>query len=222
MLEVIGDILPIALGIAISPVPVIAVVLMLLSPRPRASSLSFLAGWSLGIIVAVAVFVALGGLVGGGEREGGTTAAVIQLVLALLLGGLAVRQWKTRPVGDQEPDLPNWMGAIDTMRPLVGTGLGFLLAALNPKNLLMAVAAGAAIGQANVGFASTVWIVLVFFLVAASTVLVPTVAYLLASEKMASPLDRLRAWLVASNHTIMTVLLAFLAVNLLGKGIANL
>ena len=30
--EVIGDLLPVALGVAISPVPIIAVILMLLAP----------------------------------------------------------------------------------------------------------------------------------------------------------------------------------------------
>jgi len=32
---VIGDLLPTALGVAISPVPIIAVILMLLAPRAR-------------------------------------------------------------------------------------------------------------------------------------------------------------------------------------------
>ena len=42
---VIGDLLPLALGVAISPVPIIAVILMLLSPRAGAASLGFAVGW---------------------------------------------------------------------------------------------------------------------------------------------------------------------------------
>ena len=53
--EAIGEILPLALGVAISPVPIIAVILMLLSPRAGASSTAFTAGWVLGVAVVVTV-----------------------------------------------------------------------------------------------------------------------------------------------------------------------
>ena len=45
---VIGDLLPTALGVAISPVPIIAVILMLLAPRAKAASVGFLLGWVSG------------------------------------------------------------------------------------------------------------------------------------------------------------------------------
>ena len=35
---VVGDNLPVALGVAVSPVPIIAVILMLLAPRANAAS----------------------------------------------------------------------------------------------------------------------------------------------------------------------------------------
>ena len=43
MNEVMGQILPLALGVAISPIPIIAAILMLLSPRARATSVGYLA-----------------------------------------------------------------------------------------------------------------------------------------------------------------------------------
>ena len=55
----IGDTLPLALGIAISPIPIIAAILMLLSPRARVTSVGFLLGWVLGIVVAVSAFTLL-------------------------------------------------------------------------------------------------------------------------------------------------------------------
>jgi MFS family permease len=57
-----GDVLPLALGIAVSPVPVIATILMLLSPRAKATSAAFAGGWVGGITVAIVVFDLLGGL----------------------------------------------------------------------------------------------------------------------------------------------------------------
>ena len=41
----IGDILGAAVGVAISPVPIIAVILMLFTAKATANSISFLIGW---------------------------------------------------------------------------------------------------------------------------------------------------------------------------------
>ena len=60
---VIGEILPLAVGIAISPIPIIAVILMLLSPRAKGASVGFMIGWVVGIIVAVVVFTLLSSVI---------------------------------------------------------------------------------------------------------------------------------------------------------------
>src|SRR5215204_1252750 len=59
MTSVVGEILPLAIGVAISPIPIIAAILMLLSPRAKSMSVAFLIGWIVGIVVAVAVFTLL-------------------------------------------------------------------------------------------------------------------------------------------------------------------
>src|SRR5829696_5797209 len=56
MRAVIGEILPLSVGIAIGPLAIIAAVLMLLSPQARSTRLGFLAGWVIGITVAVVSF----------------------------------------------------------------------------------------------------------------------------------------------------------------------
>lgn len=69
---VLGDILPLALGVAISPVPIIAAILMLFSARAGGTSSGFLIGWILGIIIATGVFTALAGsLTTGGPHPPG-------------------------------------------------------------------------------------------------------------------------------------------------------
>ena len=60
---VIGEILPLAVGIAISPIPIIAVILMLLSPRAKGASVGFMIGWVVGIIVAVVMFTLLSSVI---------------------------------------------------------------------------------------------------------------------------------------------------------------
>jgi threonine/homoserine/homoserine lactone efflux protein len=219
---VIGEILPLALGVAISPVPVIAAILMLLSPRAKVTSVGFLLGWLVGIIVAVTVFTLLASVL---PASDGTASKPIQGVIQLLLGAglllLAIRQWRGRPKAGEEPKMPKWMQAIDKVSFPLALGLGFLLSAVNPKNLLMAAGAGVEIGSAGLDTGQIVLVIAVFTLIAASTVLVPVVGYLIAADKLRAPLDALRVWLGKENAIIMAVLLLVIGVDLIGKGIGS-
>ena len=96
--QVIGEFLPLALGVAISPVPVIAVILMLFSERAKQNSLAFLAGWVVGIVVAMTILIGVAStqdLSSGGEPS--DTSSWIKLIIGLLLVVAAVGQWRKRP-----------------------------------------------------------------------------------------------------------------------------
>ncbi|WP_382309738.1 GAP family protein [Herbiconiux sp. UC225_62] len=219
---VIGEILPLGLGIAISPIPIIAAILMLLSPRARTTSLGFLAGWVVGIVIAVVVFTLLSSILPDSDSDGSKpVAGVIKIILGALLLLLAVKQWRSRPHGDTEPALPKWMTAIDSMTAVRALLLGFVLSALNPKNLLMGVAAGLAIGGATLTVGGDVVAIVIFTVLAASTVAVPVIAYLAASSRLAGPLEALRKWLVHNNATVMAILLLVIGVVMIGKGIGS-
>ncbi len=219
---VIGDILTLALGVAISPIPIIAAILMLLSPKARVTGTGFLLGWVLGIVVAVTVFTLLSSILPAEEEDASQPIkGVIQLVLGALLLLLAVRQWRGRPKAGEEPAMPKWMQAIDTITFPKALGLGFLLSAVNPKNLLLAASAGVTIGAAGLDVGAIVVVIAVFTLIAASTVLIPVVGYLLAADKLRGPLDALRGWLAKENAVIMAVLLLVIGVAIIGKGIGS-
>lgn len=217
----IGDTLPLALGIAISPIPIIAAILMLLSPKARGTSVGFLIGWLLGIVVAVVVFTLLSGLIPAADPDasqpiGGT----IKIVLGVLLLLLAARQWRSRPKPGETAALPKWMAAIDQMTAGRGFVLAFILAAVNPKNLLLAAGAGVAIGTAGLSVGADVLVIVIFVIVAACSVAVPVIGYLVAADRIRGPLDALRGWLVDNNATVMAVLLLVIGVVVIGKGIA--
>ena len=216
MLEALGGSLSAAVGIAISPVPIIATILMLLAPRARSASIGFAAGWLVGIIVAVGVMGALAQSLDGGPLLGSTSRVVIYAVLGLLLLALAWREFQHRAEGG----MPGWMSAVDSMSVGKAAALGAALSALNPKNLGLAAVAGVDIGGAGLSGAETFVVVLVFALLAGSTVLIPVIAYLLVPGKMAGPLDSLKNWLTDNNHTVMAVLLLVLGVVVLGKALA--
>ncbi|GAA1495029.1 GAP family protein [Paeniglutamicibacter kerguelensis] len=222
MVPVIGEILPLAVGIAISPLPVIAAILMLLSPKARVTSVGFLLGWVVGIIVAVTVFTLLSSILPEQDPEASKPVqGIIQLLLGAGLLLLAIGQWRKRPKPGEDPALPKWMQAIDKVTFITALGLGFLLSALNPKNLIMAAGAGLDIGSAELSTGAVVLVVAIFTVIAASTVMVPVLGYLIAAEKLRRPLDSLRTWLAKENALIMAILLLLIGVSMIGKGIGH-
>jgi hypothetical protein len=219
--SVIGAVLPLAIGIAISPIPIIAAILMLLSPKAKGTSVGFLLGWIVGILLAVTVFTLISSVLPDGDSGSKPIHGVVQIVLGAGLLLLALRQWRSRPKPGEEPALPKWMSAIETMNAAKGFGLGFLLAAVNPKNLLLGAGAGVTIGSAGLSAGSIAVVLGVFTVIAAASVAIPVVAYLAAAKRMAGPLESLRGWLVHNNATVMAVLLLVIGFVLIGKGIAG-
>jgi hypothetical protein len=114
------------------------------------------------------------------------------------------------------------MAAIDEFTFVKALGLAFLLAAVNPKNLIMAAGAGVIIGSAGLAIGSEIGAIAVFTVLAASTVLIPVIGYLVAAEKMRGPLDRLKVWLQTNNSAVMGMLILVIGAVLLGKGISSL
>ncbi len=219
----IGDVLPYALGVAISPVPIIATILMLLAPKAGGTSAGFLVGWVVGIAVAVTVFTVIASTAG--LSSGGSPSAAsgwVKLVLGVLLLLVAARQWQSRPRPGEQAKLPKWMSAIDDFTAPKAAGLAFVLAAVNPKNLLMCAAAGTVIGSAGLSHGDAVIVVVVFTLLAASTIAVPVIGYLVAKDRMGPLLDELKVWLQDNNATVMSVLLLVIGVVLIGKGIGTI
>jgi threonine/homoserine/homoserine lactone efflux protein len=221
--QVIGDLLPLAIGVAISPIPIIAVILMLLSRRAGSTSTGFLLGWVAGIVVVTVVVLLLVGQAGNTSNGGPSTlSSILKLVFGALLLLMAGKQWQGRPKDGEAGTMPKWMSAIDSFTFVKAFGLGFVLSAINPKNLLMCLGAGTTIGAAHLSGADDVIAVAIFTVLAASTIAIPVIAYLLASARMMPYLSSLRGWLTQHNAAVMTVLLLVIGVVLIGKGVGGL
>ena len=64
-------------------------------------------------------------------------------------------------------------------------------------------------------------VIVTFVLIAGCGVLIAVVGYLIASARVAGPLDRLRGWLVDNNATITAILLLVIGAAVIEKGIAS-
>lgn len=219
----IGQSLPVAVGVLISPLPIVAVVLMLVSGRAKANAFAFLVGWFVAVGAVTLLVATLAGAATPDDEGPPLWAAILKIVLGVLLLLLAVKQWRGRPRAGVEPPAPKWMAAIDAFTPVKAAGLAVLLGAVNPKNLLLVVSGGAAIASAapadtNAQVVASV----VFALVASVGVATPVFIYLFMGSRAATMLDELKAWMIHNNAVIMAVLLLVIGAKTLGDGVAAL
>lgn len=219
--EAIGEVLPLAIGIALSPLPVVAVILMLLTPQARSNGPAFLAGWIGGLLVVGGVVLALSDAADAASDEGGesTLSGVVKLVLGALLLLLAARSWRSRPAAGAEPQLPRWMGALDTVTAPKALGLGAALSSLNPKNLALLLAGVASISAATTSGSEQAVVLVVFAVLASLAIAAPVAVYLVLGERADATLRPAKDWLARNNAIVMVIVLLIFGAKLLGDGI---
>ena len=221
--QAIGQMLTMAVGVALSPIPIIASVVLVGSPRGRVNGPAFVVGCAASTAVIGGVLLAVG--VGSGTSDSGgpsTGASALKLVLGIVLLGMAARQWRGRPVGDDDPPLPRWMGALDGFSPAKSLLGGLVVTGLNPKNLLLVAAGAAAVASAGATAGEEVVAWAIFTLIAIVGVATPVVISFAMGDRSEELLQRLRAWMAHSSGVIMAVILLLIGVKLLGDGIAGL
>jgi hypothetical protein len=212
-----------AIGVVISPVPIIAVILMLITPKARSNGLAFLAGWVLGLAVVGGIILIIANTAGIAESSGPSkTVSAIKLVLGLLLLLAAFRQWRKRPKAGEEAPLPKWMKALDGFTPGKALAAGALLSGVNPKNLILNATAAAGIAQAGLSGAQQAVALIVLVAVGSLGIIAPVGVYLGMGDKAGHVLDGWKTWLAANNATVMVVLFLVFGVSLVGKGIGGL
>ena len=223
MSEAIGQVLSVGVGVGLSPIPIVAVVLMLATPRARSNGPAFLVGWIAGLaIVGAIVLLVSSGADATDDGGPATWVGVVKFVLGALLLALAVKQWRGRPRGDEQPALPKWMQTIDAFQPPKALGMGALLSGVNPKNLLLTVAAATAIAQTGVGGGRQAIALVVFILIGSLGVGAPILIYFALGERSEHVLEELKAWMIVHNAAIMAAILLVLGAKLIGDGLSDL
>lgn len=227
--SVIGEVLPFAVGLAIIPIPIIAVILMLLTPRARTNGPAFLAGWIVGLLAVGSIALAIGTAADVGSDEGASDVMswvfiVLGILLLALAGRRVPRARAARAQGEtaDPAELPTWMRGLETFTAPRSFAVAVALSAMNPKNLVLVFGAGATIARADLGGTESVAALLVFVALASVTVAVPVVYYYAAGDRADRTLDAWKAWLVTNNQTVMVALFVVFGVVLIGQGARQL
>lgn len=220
--EAIGNLLPAAVGVALSPIPIVAVILMLGTPKARSNGAAFAIGWVVGLVVVSVIVLVVAS--GADDPKSTTSDSVnwLQVALGVVFFSMALRQWKGRPKKGETAPLPKWMQAIDKFTPARSFVFGALLSGVNPKNLALTLAAAASIAQQGLSTGDSAIAVAIFVVIGSLTVAGPVVFFLFGGEHATKPLAEIKEFMGEHNAVIMMVVLLVLGAKLLGSGLPGL
>ena len=138
----------------------------------------------------------------------------------VLLGLAAYKVWKRR-TSEHEPSTAEVDGRHHQPAPGRAARTGFVIGALNPKNIAMAAAASFAVGAAELPTAQVVAVAVVYVLLASAGVAAPLVTTLVLGDRARPVLAGWRSWLEANNDLVMAALYLVLGVLLVVNGITK-
>jgi len=206
-----------ALGIAVSPIPALAVAALLGSTGNVRVATAFVAGEALavGAITALVVVLAAGSL----ERSADFPLAVVQLGIGILLVLLLIAH--ARATRD-EPASARVLAALDGVRAPVAFFSGAAMVAVNPKNLALALAGGAAILEMDQTGSVAAAAVFAFAAVSVSVLVAEIAGYALSPTRGARLLARGRDVTLRHERVVVNVVLLGLAALFVTRGLLDL
>jgi hypothetical protein len=218
MWQALGGLLPIAVAVAFSSVPITVTILILLSPNRNRAALPFLVGWVTGV-VAVIVLSALGAsaLPQPPRRGADTTTAVLEIMIGaalIMLGVVNLRR-------GERTGLPGWLSAVDSFGALASFGVAVFLD-FRPKGLLLGIAAGLTLHAASVRPSQAGVLIVIYTVIASSTVVVPIAASLIAPRRMEPKLIAARDWLAHNGRILTSSMMFMIGVVIIGAGLSKL
>lgn len=214
------ELLPLAAVIAISPVPILAVIMMLLTDRERANPLAFLAGW-----ICILIVLVTGALLSGVDSVSTTpskTVAVVFVVVAVGLIALAIHEWRRRPRKGEPQRIEPWTKFLHTVTPPRAFALGVGLVIVAVKDLLSALQAGALIDDASFSLGQQIVSVIFFVLVSSLLIIIPIAVAAAFGERALPTLHRWRHWLERHGRLVLACLFSLIALLLLLQGLSVL
>ena len=213
---ILAAVTPMLLGILLTPLGIVPPILLLFGNRPRATAGAFLLAWLIGVFAGFLLGFSAAELLA--DRTPGFFIHLLRIAAGLTLIALAIRQWSQRKAS---ADMPAWMRQIDGGTPAQAFRLGLLLSFVNPKVLLLAVAAG--IATAGIApEAPPLLASLLFALASSAAVALPLLLHLLLGSRVLGAFGKARDWLIAHNNAVMAVVLLAIGIALLQKGVSGL
>lgn len=225
-MDVLGVLLPLAIGVAFSSVPIMAMIVLLLSPRGQASGIGYLLGYAIGLAAVTVGFTA------GLRAIPSDNAPLPQFWIGvgeILLGAVGLvfavvtfrRARAKRLASEAPPELPGWLQRVGRLGPVPSFAVGIVLN-LRPKALVLATAAALALNAGELTPVSWAIDTAVYLAIGLSTVAAPVIVVWRSGERSRAVLERAHRWLARNSYIVTTVVIIMVGVVLIGDGLTRL
>ena len=218
MIEALKDSLPMALGLALSPFSVIAIIIILMTPKAKINALAFLIGWMSGIYLVGLLIFLLPGLE---TKQGNPTtfSGVMRVLAGLSLLIFAFRSWLKRPKAGEEIKTPKLFLTLDKFSIWQSMLTVFLFSAANVKNMAFSATGAARIDYSLVNDNSIYAALFIFTAIGSLTLVFPIGIYLFIGDKIEPTFIRWKTWLIKNNAVLLVILLGSIGLMLLKSGV---
>ena len=219
----IGEILPLAVALAAGPLPIIAIMLILVSEDARAKGIGFVFGRIAGLALILAVGLVLFTMIDdpalahrGHPRP---AMSVARIVIGALLIVLAYRMWRRR----NEPAKQSLLTRrIDGLTAKGSIGLGLMVSVVDPASISLGFLSGVDIAAARLPVPTAVIVAAAFVVLSTLSITVPLAGYLAGGQAARARLVSVKGWLQSNEKAVMMVLFLLIGAMLIGRGIRDL
>jgi hypothetical protein len=222
MQQAILESLPIAIGIALSSLPLVAIPLILITRREPAVLAGFIGGWVLGFLVVGSITFFAADLLTPNDAGPPLWVLRLRVVLGLVLLLLAWTKWRSRAKPGADVELPGWMSAVNTMSAPRALFLGCLLIVVNPKNVVLVSSGALAIASETYVRSLQFSALFAFIIISSLGMIAPLFATLAFGPRAFAPLEKMKSFLARNSKAIMATVLGVLGLVVVMNALAEL
>jgi hypothetical protein len=198
----IGDVLFFAVAAALTPTAILVGLLFLLTRSPRSAGGAYLGGWILGLLLSALVLMRLESLpaIGGLAPQDSVfrSGTLLLAGIALIVTGVMNMRSSRKAVAE-----PTWLRRVDSLSPAHAGGMGFLLAGLSPKLLILTAATVTALLVATETRSAQLAGLGLYVLIASLPIAVPVVVVLAEGERGSARIQAWKSWLFRNQGLIL-------------------
>ena len=216
--EALGISLPLALGIAAAPWAIIALMILLLTPRAVSNAYAFLVAWYSGLmLVGIAVLISPGLINDAGEPS--RLMGWIRLGMGAVFLIFSLFLFRKIPKGKEQQTIPKWIERVDAFGFFQASMIGLFMSTLNLKNSSMAVVGAASIGRQGLSSSQEIVTLLLFCLIASIGVLIPHTIFLLFRKNAELIFGKIKVWILKNRVLVLLLILIIFGGTSLYKGL---
>ena len=220
---VIGETLPLGLGIALNPISIVVAILILGTVQTPKNGIAFALGWISGLTVLLVLTSLLVQQQSTADPEATRTIVHVgKITFGLIFILAAIWGLRRRPRGEEESGSRRWTQLVNEGSVARSFGLGLFLADFSLKNLALVAAAASVIGQAGLDNRGVAIAVGVFVLICTIGILVPLFVRVFGKEQGDRLLAVWREWLERNVAMLTAVVMVLLGAHLIMQGIGGL